>query len=130
MRDEPLIGPWRVQPAVGALEGSSELPGVLIMDYELDLVWHSRATQPGADVVALQAGRKCRYPDGRTIKTHGAYTPEGGDGRGRRRPCLVMGAPNPTANTDTNTDTLDRQGGPSCSCWTGTVRASSICWSV
>ena len=33
----------------------------------------------------LRPGEKLRYEDGDTIKTHGVYTPGGGDGRGRTK---------------------------------------------
>ena len=35
--------------------------------------------------VACSRGEKLRFEDGDTIKTHGPYTPQGGDGRGRSK---------------------------------------------
>jgi len=53
------------------------------MDLDLDLALYRRV---GRDqVVCLQPGEKLRFEDGEAIKTHGPYTPQGGDGRGRTK---------------------------------------------
>ena len=79
---EPLFGPWRQQPGIGDFTGDG-LPDVVIQDLDLDLALYRRA---GADdMTALLPAEKLRYEDGETIKTHGVYTPAGGDGRGRTK---------------------------------------------
>ncbi|MBT4097823.1 MAG: hypothetical protein HOE86_09280, partial [Gemmatimonadetes bacterium] len=78
----PLIGPWRQQPGIGCFS-NDVLPDIIIQDQDLDLALYRR-TGPD-DLSALQPGEKLRYEDGSTIKTHGVYTPDGGDGRGRTK---------------------------------------------
>jgi hypothetical protein len=78
----PLIGPWRQQPGIGNLTGNG-LPDIIIQDPDLDLAIYRRAG--GDDLAELLPGEKLRYEDGSTIKTHGIYTPAGGDGRGRTK---------------------------------------------
>ncbi len=80
--DEPLFGPWRVQPGVGDFGGDG-LPDIVTMDLDLDLALYRRVG--GEDLSVLKPGEKLRYEDGETIKTHGGYTPAGGDGRGRTK---------------------------------------------
>lgn len=78
----PLIGPWRQQPGIGCFS-HDVLPDIIIQDPDLDLALYRRA---GPDEIsALHPGEKLRYEDGSTIKTHGVYTPPGGDGRGRTK---------------------------------------------
>lgn len=80
--DESLFGPWRVQAGVGDFSGDG-LPDVVTMDLDLDLALYRRV---GCDDLAgLHPGEKLRFEDGETIKTHGPYTPRGGDGRGRTK---------------------------------------------
>ena len=79
---EPLFGPWRQQAGIGDFYGDG-LPSVVIQDLDLDLALYRRAGRD--DLTALQPGVKLRYEDGETIKTHGVYTPGGGDGRGRTK---------------------------------------------
>ena len=79
---EPLMGPWRQQPGVGDFTGDG-LPDIVIQDRDLDLALFRRAGKD--DLSALMPGEKLRYEDGETIKTHGIYTPSGGDGRGRTK---------------------------------------------
>jgi len=79
---EPLMGPWRQQPGIGRFTGS-DLPDIVIQDRDLDLALFRRAGPD--DLSALLPGEKLRYEDGSTIKTHGVYTPTGGDGRGRTK---------------------------------------------
>ena len=79
---EPLMGPWRQQPGIGDFSGDG-LPDIVIQDRDLDLAIFRRV---GRDHPALLSpGEKLRYEDGSTIKTHGTYTPRGGDGRGRTK---------------------------------------------
>ena len=80
--DEPLFGPWRVQLGVGDFSNDG-LPAIVTMDLDLDLSLYRRVGRD--DLSALQPGEKLRYEDGETIKTHGAYTAAGGDGRGRTK---------------------------------------------
>ena len=80
--DEPLFAPWRVQPGLGDFS-SSGLPDVVTMDLDLDLALYRRAGK--GDLCCLLPGEKLRFEDGDTIKTHGPYTPQGGDGRGRSK---------------------------------------------
>ena len=79
---EPLFGPWRVQPGVGDFSGSG-LPDIVTMDLDLELALYRREGRE--NIGGLKAGEKLRYEDGETIKTHGVYTPSGGDGRGRTK---------------------------------------------
>jgi hypothetical protein len=79
---EPLYGPWRVQPGVADFTGDG-LPELIAMDLDLDLALYRRLGHQ--DHSALLPGEKLRYRDGATIKTHGVYTPGGGDGRGRTK---------------------------------------------
>ena len=79
---EPLMGPWRQQPGIGSLTGG-DLPDIVVQDRDLDLALFRRADDEG--LAALLPGEKLRYEDGETIKTHGVYTPGGGDGRGRTK---------------------------------------------
>ena len=78
----PLIGPWRQQPGIGHFT-DDVLPDIVIQDLDLDLALFRRVDSD--DLAALQPGEKLRYEDGSTIKTHGVYTPPGGDGRGRTK---------------------------------------------
>ena len=78
----PLIGPWRQQPGIGHLT-SSDLPDIVTQDLDLDVALYRRAGRD--DLSCLLPGEKLRYEDGSTIKTHGIYTPAGGDGRGRTK---------------------------------------------
>ena len=78
----PLIGPWRQQPGIGCFS-NDVLPDIIIQDLDLDLALYRRAGHE--DLSALQPGEKLRYEDGSPIKTHGVYTPPGGDGRGRTK---------------------------------------------
>ena len=80
--EEPLFGPWRVQPGVGDFSGDG-LPDIVTMDLDLDLALYRRSGRE--DLSDLQPGEKLRYEDGASIKTHGVYTPQGGDGRGRTK---------------------------------------------
>ncbi len=78
----PLRGPWRQQAGVGDFSGNG-LPDIVIQDMDLDLALFKRV---GTDQPSLlHPGEKLRYEDGETIKTHGIYTPGGGDGRGRTK---------------------------------------------
>ena len=79
---QPLIGPWRQQPGIGHFTDEA-LPDLVIQDLDLDLALFRRAGDD--DLSALEPGEKLRYEDGSTIKTHGIYTPPGGDGRGRTK---------------------------------------------
>ena len=79
---EPLFGPWRQQPGIGDFTGDG-LPDVVIQDLDLDLALYRRVGRD--DLNALLPAQKLRYEDGDTIKTHGVYTPQGGDGRGRTK---------------------------------------------
>ena len=79
---EPLRGPWRQQAGVGDFSGSG-LPDIVIQDKDLDLAVFRRVGPDEPSV--LHPGEKLRYEDGETIKTHGVYTPGGGDGRGRTK---------------------------------------------
>jgi hypothetical protein len=78
----PLIGPWRQQPGIGNFTDDA-VPDIIIQDPDLDLALYRRAG--GDDLSALMPGEKLRYEDGTTIKTHGIYSPDGGDGRGRTK---------------------------------------------
>jgi hypothetical protein len=80
--DEPLLGPWRVQPGVGDFSGAG-LPDIVTMDLDLDLALYRRVGRD--DLSGLLPGEKLRYEDGGTIKSTGTYTPQGGDGRGRTK---------------------------------------------
>ena len=80
--DEPLFGPWRVQPGVGDFSGAG-LPDIVTMDLDLDLALYRRVGRD--DLSGLLPGEKLRYEDGGTIKSTGTYTPQGGDGRGRTK---------------------------------------------
>ncbi len=84
--DEPLFGPWRVQPGAGDFTGNG-LPDIVTMDLDLDLSLYRRVG--AGDLSGLLPGVKLRYEDGDTIKTHGVYTPPGGDGRGRTKVQVV-----------------------------------------
>lgn len=53
------------------------------MDLDLDLALYRRVGRD--DLAGLRPAEKLRYEDGDTIKTHGVYTPQGGDGRGRTK---------------------------------------------
>lgn len=79
---QPLLGPWRQQPGIGYFTGG-DLPDIVIQDKDLDLALFRRVGKK--DLSALLPGEKLRYQDGETIKTHGVYTPGGGDGRGRTK---------------------------------------------
>ena len=79
---EPLFGPWRQQPGIGDFSGNG-LPDIVIQDQDLDLALFRRAGPD--DLSTVLPGEKLRYKDGQTIKTHGIYTPGGGDGRGRTK---------------------------------------------
>jgi hypothetical protein len=79
---ESLRGPWRQQAGIGFLTGGN-LPDIVIQDLDLDLAVHRRFGHD--DLSALLPGEKLRFEDGETIKTHGVYTSEGGDGRGRTK---------------------------------------------
>ena len=79
---EPLFGPWRQQPGIGDFTGNG-LPDVVIQDSDLDLALYRRVGIE--DVSVVLPGEKLLYEDGSTIKTHGVYTPGGGDGRGRTK---------------------------------------------
>ena len=79
---EPLRGPWRQQAGVGDFSGSG-LPDIVIQDKDLDLAVFRRVGPDEPSI--LHPGDKLRYEDGETIKTHGVYTPGGGDGRGRTK---------------------------------------------
>ena len=83
---EPLFGPWRQQPGIGQFSAGS-LPDIVIQDTDLDLALFRRASED--DLSTLMPGEKLRYEDGETIKTHGIYTPGGGDGRGRTKLNIV-----------------------------------------
>jgi hypothetical protein len=89
-----VFGPWRVQAAAGDLTGTG-LPDLITMDMELDLVFYPRLTNHHQhdgqrDLSALGPPLKCRYEDdGSTIKSSGAHTPGGGEGRGRTKLQLV-----------------------------------------
>ena len=78
----PLIGPWRQQPGIGHLT-DGDLPDIVTQDLDLDVALYRRAGSD--DLSTLLPGEKLRYEDGSTIKTHGIYTPAGGDGRGRTK---------------------------------------------
>ena len=80
--DQPLFGPWRVQPGVGDFSGDG-LADIVTMDLDLDLSLYRRSGSE--DLSCLRPGEKLRYEDGAPIKTHGVYTPQGGDGRGRTK---------------------------------------------
>ena len=80
--EEPLFGPWRVQPGAGDFTGDG-LPDIVTMDLDLDLALYRRVGRD--DLAGLHPGQKLRYEDGEAIKTHGVYTPQGGDGRGRTK---------------------------------------------
>lgn len=79
---EPLRGPWRQKAGVGDFTGRG-LPDIVIQDKDLDLALFRRVGT--VDLSKLHPGEKLRYEDGETIKTHGTYTPGGGDGRGRTK---------------------------------------------
>ena len=84
--DEPLFGPWRVQPGAGDFSGDG-LPDIVTMDLDQDLSLYRRV---GAeDLSGLHAGEKLRFEDGDVIKSHGVYTEAGGDGRGRTKILVV-----------------------------------------
>ncbi len=78
----PLFGPWRQQPGIGDFTGDG-LPDLVAQDLDLDLALYRRAGRD--DLTALLAGEKLRYEDGQAIKTHGIYTEQGGDARGRTK---------------------------------------------
>lgn len=80
--EEPLFGPWRVQPGVGDFTGDG-LPDIVTMDLDLDLALCRRVGRD--DLSGLRPAEKLRYEDGDSIKTYGVYTPQGGDGRGRTK---------------------------------------------
>ena len=80
--DEELLGPWRVRPGAADFTGNG-LPDLVTMDRDLDLAIFRRTGRD--DLAALEPGEKLRYEDGDAIKTHGVYTPGGGDGRGRTK---------------------------------------------
>jgi hypothetical protein len=80
--DEPLFGPWRVQPGAGDFTGDG-LPDIVTMDLDLDLSLYRRVGPD--DMADLSPGVKLLYENGETIKTHGVYTEGGGDGRGRTK---------------------------------------------
>ncbi len=82
----PLIGPWRQQPGIGRLT-NGDLPDIVIQDQDLDLALYRRVGRD--DLSGVLQGEKLRYEDGSTIKTHGVYTPAGGDGRGRTKITIV-----------------------------------------
>ncbi len=82
VQGEQFFGPWRVRPGAGDFSGDG-LPDLVAMDMELDLVLYRQAG--GKDPSALLPGIKLRYEDGSTIKSHGTYTPLGGEGRGRTK---------------------------------------------
>ena len=114
-RVQPAVGCLQRQPSVGTdvedddggattiLTGSTaRLPGVITMDLDLDLAYYPRADPSSSSSRRKSGGgervdaaamllppRKCCYPDGSTIQTHGVYTPSGGDGRGRTKLQLV-----------------------------------------
>ena len=77
-----LFGSWRQQAGIGHLT-NGDLSDIVIQDSDLDLAVFRRAGKD--DLSALLPGEKLRYEDGETIKTHGVYTPRGGDGRGRTK---------------------------------------------
>jgi hypothetical protein len=77
-----LRGPWRQQPGIGDFSGDG-LPDLVIQDLDMDLALYRRAGRD--DLAALLPGEKLRYEGGDTIKTHGVFTPPGGDGRGRTK---------------------------------------------
>ena len=79
---EILLGPWRVRPGAADFTGDG-LPDLVTMDRDLDLAIFHRVGRD--DLTGLQPGKKLRYEDGDVIKTHGVYTPGGGDGRGRTK---------------------------------------------
>lgn len=79
---QPLIAPWRVQAGAANCSGNG-LPDLITMDLELDLALYRRVGRD--DLSAMHPSEKLRYEDGATIKTHGVYTPGGGDGRGRTK---------------------------------------------
>ena len=87
---EPLIGPWRQQPGIADWYGDG-IPAIIAQDPDLDLSIYRRAGRE--DLAGLLPGEKLRYEDGSTIKTHGTYTPPGGDGRGRTKITVVAWAP-------------------------------------
>jgi hypothetical protein len=80
--DEILLGPWRVRPGAADFTGDG-LPDLVTMDRDLDVAIFRRAGR--GDLTGLLPGEKLRYEDGDVIKTHGVYTPGGGDGRGRTK---------------------------------------------
>lgn len=64
------------------------------MDLDLDLAFFPRLMDHrwdtgGLDLSALGPPKKCRYPDGRTIKTGGTLMEGSGEGRGRTKLQLV-----------------------------------------
>lgn len=83
---DPVRGPWRQQPGIGCFSESG-LPDLVIQDMDLDLAIFRRAG--ASEPSLLFPGEKLRYEDGETIKTHGVYTPSGGDGRGRTKITVV-----------------------------------------
>lgn len=83
---EPLFGPWRVQAGAADFTGYG-LPDLITMDLDLDLALYRRVGRE--KLSGLRSGLKLRYENGETIKTHGVYTPEGGDGRGRTKIQIV-----------------------------------------
>ena len=80
--EEILLGPWRVRPGAADFTGDG-LPDLVTMDRDLDLAIFHRVGRD--DLAGLLPGTKLRYEDGEVIKTHGVYTPGGGDGRGRTK---------------------------------------------
>ena len=79
---EPLRGPWRQKPGIGDFTGTGK-PDIVIQDLDLDLAIFRRPENGEPNIVL--PGEKLLYEDGKTIKTHGVYTPGGGDGRGRTK---------------------------------------------
>ena len=80
--NETLLGPWRVRPGAADFTGNG-LPDLVTMDKDLDLSIFYRIGRD--DLTGLHPGEKLHYEDGEVIKTHGVYTPWGGDGRGRTK---------------------------------------------
>jgi len=79
---DELMGPWRVRPGAADFSGDG-LPDLVTLDRDLDLAIFRRVGRE--DLSGLLPGEKLRYEDGDVIKTHGVYTPGGGDGRGRTK---------------------------------------------
>ncbi|MCH2321577.1 MAG: hypothetical protein MK384_08010 [SAR202 cluster bacterium] len=79
---EALRGPWRQKPGIGHFSNSG-VPDIVIQDNDLDLAIFRRLGREHPSIV--KPGEKLRFDDGEVIKTHGVYTPGGGDGRGRTK---------------------------------------------